>query len=148
MRPIVIGLLLTVVALGLSTAVAQSPSWRPPTDSQRTLPSAIKQRAREVREAAQILTKRSQELSDRSDVLIREAETRLFESQRALRRAMSRSKTSWATSSVLLRPPTPSAPSGCRSAVFPALERRPQISGGVTIVISQVLVTLTRPSVS
>jgi len=35
MRPIVIGLSLTVVALGLSTAVAQSPSWRPPTDSQR-----------------------------------------------------------------------------------------------------------------
>src|SRR5262245_37797021 len=59
-----------------------------------TLPSEIKQRAREVREAAQILIKRSQELSDRSDVLIREAEARLFESQRALRRAMSRSKTS------------------------------------------------------
>jgi hypothetical protein len=34
-RPTVIGLSLTVVALGLSTAVAQSPSWRPPTDSQR-----------------------------------------------------------------------------------------------------------------
>ena len=34
MRPIVIGISLTV-ALGLSTAAAQSPSWRPPTESQR-----------------------------------------------------------------------------------------------------------------
>ena len=59
-----------------------------------TLPAEIRQRTREVREAAQILIKRSQELSDRSDVLIREAEAHLFESQRALRRAMSRSSTS------------------------------------------------------
>ena len=55
-----------------------------------TLPSEIKQRSREVREAAQILIKRSQELSDRSDVLIRQAEARLFAQQRALRVAMSR----------------------------------------------------------
>ena len=34
MRPIVIGIA-AVVALGLSTAAAQSPSWRPPTESQR-----------------------------------------------------------------------------------------------------------------
>jgi len=34
MRPIVIGIAL-IVALGLSTAAAQSPSWRPPADSQR-----------------------------------------------------------------------------------------------------------------
>ena len=34
MRPIVIGIALTV-ALGLSTAAAQSPSWRPPTENQR-----------------------------------------------------------------------------------------------------------------
>ena len=60
----------------------------------RTLPAEIRQRAREVREAAQILIKRSQELSERSDVLIRKAEADLFESQRALRRAMSRSTTS------------------------------------------------------
>jgi hypothetical protein len=34
MRSIVIGIA-AVVALGLSTAAAQSPSWRPPTESQR-----------------------------------------------------------------------------------------------------------------
>ena len=34
MRPIVIGIA-TVVVLGLSTASAQSPTWRPPTESQR-----------------------------------------------------------------------------------------------------------------
>ena len=34
MRPIIIGIAV-VVALGLSTAAAQSPSWRPPTESQR-----------------------------------------------------------------------------------------------------------------
>ena len=34
MRPIVIGIAV-LVALGLSTAAAQSPSWRPPADSQR-----------------------------------------------------------------------------------------------------------------
>jgi hypothetical protein len=34
MRSIVIGIAV-VLALGLSTASAQSPSWRPPTESQR-----------------------------------------------------------------------------------------------------------------
>jgi hypothetical protein len=55
-----------------------------------TLPSAIRQRAQEVRDAAQILAKRSQDLSDRADVLIREAEAHLFERQQALRAAMRR----------------------------------------------------------
>jgi len=39
-----------------------------------TLPSDIRQRTQEVRDAAQALIKRSRELSDRTDVLIREAE--------------------------------------------------------------------------
>jgi hypothetical protein len=43
-----------------------------------------------VRDAAQILIKRSQGLYDRSDGLIREAEAHLLESQRALRAAMAR----------------------------------------------------------
>jgi len=43
-----------------------------------------------VREAAQHLVKESQQLRDRSDVLIREAEAALFERQRALREAMSK----------------------------------------------------------
>jgi len=34
MRPIVIGIAV-VVALGLSSAAAQSPTWRPPTEAQR-----------------------------------------------------------------------------------------------------------------
>ena len=51
-------------------------------------PSEIQQRAQEVRDAAQILIKRSKELSDQSYVLIREAEARLFERQQALRAAM------------------------------------------------------------
>src|SRR3989449_10825099 len=34
MRPTVIGIAV-IVALGLSSAAAQSPSWRPPADSQR-----------------------------------------------------------------------------------------------------------------
>ncbi|HKC97628.1 MAG TPA: hypothetical protein VKG20_06305 [Methylomirabilota bacterium] len=51
-------------------------------------PSEIRQRAQEVRDAAQILIKRSKELSDQSYVLIREAEARLFERQQALRAAM------------------------------------------------------------
>jgi hypothetical protein len=50
----------------------------------------VRRRAKEVREPAQHLVKESQQLRDRSDVLIREAETRLFERQRALRDAMSR----------------------------------------------------------
>jgi hypothetical protein len=55
-----------------------------------TLPSEMKQRTQEVRDAAQLLIKRSQELADQSDVLIREAEALLVERQQALRIAMSR----------------------------------------------------------
>ena len=54
------------------------------------LPSEIRRRAQEVREAAQRLVKQSQQARDRSDVLMREAEAALFERQRALREAMSR----------------------------------------------------------
>jgi len=53
------------------------------------LPSEVRLRAKAVREAAQRLVKEAQQLRDRSDVLIREAEAALFESQRALREAMS-----------------------------------------------------------
>lgn len=55
-----------------------------------TLPAEIRQKALEVREAAQRLIKWSQDLSDRSDVLIREGEALLFERQKALRAAMAR----------------------------------------------------------
>ena len=55
-----------------------------------TLPSDIRQRTQEVRDAAQALIKRSRELSDRTDVLIREVEAHLFERQQALRAAMRR----------------------------------------------------------
>jgi hypothetical protein len=54
------------------------------------LPSEIRFRAQAMREAAQRLVKATQQVSDRSDVLIREAEIALFEKQRALREAMSR----------------------------------------------------------
>jgi hypothetical protein len=54
------------------------------------LPSEVRLRAQAVREAAQHLVKESQQLRDRSDVLIREAEAALFEKQRALRAAMSK----------------------------------------------------------
>jgi len=54
------------------------------------LPSDIRQRTHEVRDAAEILIKRSQDLNDRSHVLIREAEAQLFERQQALRAAMTR----------------------------------------------------------
>jgi len=54
------------------------------------LPSEVRFKAKAVREAAQHLVKESQQLRDRSDVLIREAEAALFERQRALRDAMSR----------------------------------------------------------
>ncbi|HZM28199.1 MAG TPA: hypothetical protein VFB89_12695 [Gemmatimonadales bacterium] len=57
------------------------------------LPSEIRLRVQSVREAAQRLVKETQQLSDRSDVLIREAEAALFESQRALRDAMSKRTT-------------------------------------------------------
>jgi len=59
-----------------------------------TLPSEVRARAQEVRQAAQHLVKESQQLRDRSDVLIREAEAELFRSQRALREAMSKRTTS------------------------------------------------------
>ena len=54
------------------------------------LPSEIRLRVQAVREAAQRLVKEIQQLSDRSDVLIREAESALLEKQRALREAMSK----------------------------------------------------------
>jgi hypothetical protein len=54
------------------------------------LPSEIRLRAQAMREAAQRLVKATQQVSDRSDVLIREAEIALFEKQRALREAMSK----------------------------------------------------------
>src|SRR4030095_7066169 len=54
------------------------------------LPSEVRLRAQAVREAAQHLVKESQQLRDRSHVLIREAEAALFEKQRALREAMSK----------------------------------------------------------
>jgi hypothetical protein len=53
-----------------------------------TLPSEIRRRAQEVREAARLLIKKSHELSDKADVLTREAEVHLFQCQRALRKAM------------------------------------------------------------
>jgi hypothetical protein len=52
------------------------------------LPGEVRLRAQAVREAAQGLLKASQQLRDRSAVLIREAEAALFASQRALREAM------------------------------------------------------------
>jgi hypothetical protein len=54
------------------------------------LPVEIKNKVQALREAAQRLVKESQQLRDRSDVLIAEAEVALFERQRALREAMSR----------------------------------------------------------
>ena len=54
------------------------------------LPEEIKNKVQALREAAQRLVKESQQLHDRSDVLIREKEALLFERQHALREAMSR----------------------------------------------------------
>jgi hypothetical protein len=54
------------------------------------LPSAIRPRAQELRDAGQRLVKESQQRRDRSDVLMREAEAALFRAQRALREAMPR----------------------------------------------------------
>jgi len=54
------------------------------------LPAEVRLRAQQVREAAQHLVKESQQLRDRSDVLIREAEAALFQTRRDLREAMSR----------------------------------------------------------
>jgi Arc/MetJ family transcription regulator len=56
------------------------------------LPEEVRLRAQAVRDAARHLVKESQQLHDKSDVLIREAEAALFERQRALREAMSRKK--------------------------------------------------------
>src|SRR4030095_9214998 len=57
---------------------------RGPLSGCATLPSEVRLRAQAVREAAQRLVKHRQELSDNADVLIREAEAALFESQQAL----------------------------------------------------------------
>jgi hypothetical protein len=54
------------------------------------LPSEVRIRALALRAAAQHLVKQSQQARDRSDVLIREGEAALFESQRHLREAMAR----------------------------------------------------------
>jgi hypothetical protein len=54
------------------------------------LPSEVRLRARALREAAQRLVKQTQEVRDNADVLVREAEAALFESQQALRAAMSK----------------------------------------------------------
>src|SRR5215831_10230403 len=54
------------------------------------LPAEIRHRTQEVRDAAQRLIKQSQELTDRSDVLLQEAEAHLFERQRALRVTMAK----------------------------------------------------------
>ena len=53
------------------------------------LPSEARGRAVALRAAGQYLVKQSQQEWDRSDVLIREAEAAPFETQRALRAAMS-----------------------------------------------------------
>jgi hypothetical protein len=50
----------------------------------------IRLRTQEVRDTAQMLVKLSQELVDKSDVRIREAEAHLFERQGALRAAMAK----------------------------------------------------------
>ena len=54
------------------------------------LPSVIRLRTQELRDAAQRLVKETQQLRDRSDVLMREAEAALFRAQQALREAMPR----------------------------------------------------------
>src|SRR5262249_17062454 len=54
------------------------------------LPPEVQLRARAVREAAHRLVKESQELRDKADVLIREAEAALFEARKALHAAMSK----------------------------------------------------------
>lgn len=54
------------------------------------LPSEIRLKAQAVRESAQQLIKRSQQLADSSDLLIREAEAMLFAHQQILRDAMRR----------------------------------------------------------
>jgi hypothetical protein len=53
------------------------------------LPEVVRRRAREARDAAWRLIKRSHELSDHSDVLMREAEAAIF----ALRETMTQTQT-------------------------------------------------------
>lgn len=57
-------------------------------------PTEVRRRAQDVRGAAQMLIKESQQLRDTSDVLIRQAEATLFERQQALRVAMTKRMTS------------------------------------------------------
>jgi hypothetical protein len=52
------------------------------------LPTEVRLKAQAVRDAARHLMKRSQELRDTADVLMREAEVALFEAQKALRSSM------------------------------------------------------------
>lgn len=54
------------------------------------LPAEVRRRAQDVREAALLLVKQSQQLRDTADVLIREAEAVLLERQRALRAVVTR----------------------------------------------------------
>ena len=54
------------------------------------LPSEIQHRTQEVRDAALILVKPSQQALDKSELRIREAQAHLFERQQALRAAMVR----------------------------------------------------------
>ncbi len=54
------------------------------------LPSEVRLRAQAVRGAAQHFVKQSRQARDRSDVLLREAESLLFERQQALRAAMAK----------------------------------------------------------
>jgi hypothetical protein len=58
------------------------------------LPSEVRLRATEVRDAARKLVKRSQQARDRSDVLLREAEALLFVRQQILRAVMAKRATS------------------------------------------------------
>jgi uncharacterized protein (DUF1800 family) len=53
------------------------------------LPAGVRRRAKAAREAARDLVKRSQQLHDNADVLLREAEVALDERRKALRRSLS-----------------------------------------------------------
>ena len=55
-----------------------------------TVPTALRLRAQELRDAAQRLVKESHQLRDKSEVVIREAEAALFRAQGALREALQR----------------------------------------------------------
>ena len=69
----------------LKCSFPRSRRWSSPTAGSTSWPAA-----RAVREAARRLVKQSRELCDEADVLIREAEAALFDSQRLLREALSR----------------------------------------------------------